>query len=60
MSTDRVQAPADEGVGITLPERNPAHADPNWYQLDLDDQIEDPDEPEFDPLPTERHRIVPS
>lgn len=59
MGTDRVQAPLNEGVGLVLPGRNPAHADPEWYQRDLDDEIEDPDMPAFDPLPTERHRKVP-
>jgi hypothetical protein len=39
--------------------RNPAHADPQWYEMDLDDPIEDPDQPTLDPLPTERHRKVP-
>lgn len=57
----RVQASATEGAGYgRLPgERNPAHADPQWYELDLDDDFEDPDEPFIDPLPTLRHRQVP-
>lgn len=46
-------------MGIRAPERNPAHADPDWYQRDLDDPIEDPDEPFYDWFPTERHRKVP-
>jgi hypothetical protein len=55
----RIQAPRSEGVGLKLPERNPAHEDPQWFEKDLDDEIEDPDvEPEH-PLPTERHRRVP-
>jgi hypothetical protein len=56
----RVQAPAGEGAGYgPLPRpRNPAHGDPNWYQLDTDDAIEDPDEAIIDPLPTPRHRNV--
>jgi len=58
--TDRVQAPLGEGVGLRIPERNPAHADPQWYEMDLDDPIEDPDEPALDPLPTERHRSIPA
>jgi hypothetical protein len=57
--TDRVSAPLSEGVGLRVPPRNPAHADPEWFQRDLDDQIEDPDAPAPDPLPTERHRKVP-
>jgi hypothetical protein len=52
-------APLTEGVGLVFPARNPAHADPQWYECDLDDPIEDPDAPDFDPLPTERHRQVP-
>jgi hypothetical protein len=60
MTTDRIMARRGEGVGIKFPERNPAHADPDWYQRDLDDPIEDPDEPWFDPLPTARHRAVPT
>jgi hypothetical protein len=48
-----------EGVGLVIPKRNPAHADPEWYQRDLDDELEDPDTPWLDPLPTERHRRVP-
>jgi hypothetical protein len=59
MSTDRVMAWRWEGAGYVIPERNPAHADPNWFQLDLDDPIEDPDEPWLDPLPTQRHRQIP-
>lgn len=39
--------------------RNPAHTDPDWFQRDLDDEVEDPDTPFIDPLPTERHRLVP-
>jgi hypothetical protein len=60
MGTDRVMALKEEGVGLDLPKtRNPAHADPNWYQTDADDPIEDPDTEPYDPLPTERHRQVP-
>jgi hypothetical protein len=58
--TDRLQAPLSEGVGLRFPKRNPAHADPDWYQRDLDDQWEDPDVEPADLLPTERHRTVPS
>ena len=39
--------------------RDPAHADSDWFQLDLDDEFDDPDMEFVDPLPTERHRIVP-
>jgi hypothetical protein len=60
LTTDRVSAPRSEGVGIKFPPRNPAHADPNWFQTDWDDQWEDPDVEPDDPLPTERHRTVPS
>lgn len=60
MTTKRVQASLREGAGYRIPERNPAHADPDWYQLDKDDLIEDPDEPFVDPLPTARHRSVPT
>jgi hypothetical protein len=59
VTADRHMAPYGEGVGLVLPGRNPAHADPEWYQLDLDDPIEDPDAPFVDPLPTERHRTIP-
>ncbi len=48
-----------EGAGYEIPSRNPAHADPEWFQCDLDDEIEDPDAPFYDPLPTPRHRQVP-
>ena len=43
----------------SVPARNPAHADPDWFQRDLDDEFEDPDTPFVDPLPTERHRRIP-
>jgi hypothetical protein len=46
-------------VGIYVPPRDPAHADPEWYQRDLDDQILDPDTEPVEILPTERHRRVP-
>lgn len=46
-------------VSGLVPVRDPAHEDPQWYECDLDDQYEDPDEPFVDPLPTERHRSVP-
>lgn len=44
---------------MLIPERNPAHADPQWFERDLDDAFEDPDVEPADPLPTERHRTVP-
>lgn len=56
---DRIIARRDEGVGIRFCDRDPAHSDPRWYELDTDDAIEDPDEPWSDPLPTARHREVP-
>lgn len=51
--------PRMEGEGPGLTPRDPAHADPDWFQLDKDDAIDDPDAPDYDPLPTERHRRVP-
>lgn len=59
MTQDRHQAPRSEGAGYVIPKRNPAHEDPQWFECDLDDQWEDPDVEPDDPLPTERHRIVP-
>lgn len=56
---DRFSAPRSEGAGYVIPVRNPAHADPQWYECDLDDEFEDPDVEPEDPLPTERHRTVP-
>jgi hypothetical protein len=46
-------------VGLEIPERDPAHADPQWFECDLDDEFDDPDAPFVDPLPTLRHRQVP-
>lgn len=48
-----------DSVRWEIPERNPAHADPNWFQLDLDDEWEDPDTEPVDLFPTERHWRVP-
>jgi hypothetical protein len=60
MGTGRVTAELWEVAGYgPMPARNPAHADPEWFQCDLDDEIEDPDEPWLDPLPTLRHRQIP-
>jgi hypothetical protein len=56
---DRISAPRSEGIGLTLPERKLSHADPEWYQRDLDEPIEDPDAEPIDPLPTQRHRQIP-
>jgi hypothetical protein len=58
----RVQAPLNEGAGYVIPKtRNPAHEPIDWFETDYDDQFEDPDAPDPpDPLPTERHRSVPS
>lgn len=55
----RVQAPRSEGIGLKLPERHPGHEHVQWYELDLDDEFDDPDVESLDPLPTERHRQVP-
>jgi len=40
-------------------DKNPAHEDPQWFELDLDDDLEDPDAEPVDPLPTERYRRIP-
>lgn len=57
----RVQASAAEGVGLgPLPGvRNAAHADPQWFEMDLDDAIEDPDAPFLDPFTSPRHYTLP-
>lgn len=55
---DRVQASKSEGIGLEIPERNPDHADPEWFQRDLDD-LESNDDDGLDPLPTARHRQLP-
>ncbi len=39
--------------------RYPGHADPQWYELDLDDELDDPDTEPVEILPTLRHREVP-
>lgn len=58
----RVQAPLTEGAGYVIPkQRDPAHEPIDWFETDYDDQFVDPDAPDPpDPLPTERHRRVPS
>lgn len=49
-----------EGIGLPpLPARDPAHEPCDWFETDYDDEIDDPDEEPFEPLPTERHRRVP-
>lgn len=46
-------------VGLIPSLRDQAHEPIDWFETDYDDQFEDPDEPDYDPLPTERHRRVP-
>lgn len=59
--TDKVQASPDEGAGYApIPPRDPAHANPQWFELGTDETFNDPDTPFFDPLPTARHRSIPS
>lgn len=58
MTLERIQAHKSEGVGLTFPPRDPKHADPEWFQRDLDDPESD-DPVGEDPLPTLRHRQVP-
>lgn len=56
----RVMASRSEGVGLPPARpRHPGHEDPQWFELDLDDEFDDPDVEPVDPLPTERHRTVP-
>jgi hypothetical protein len=55
----KVQFDKSEGIGLKLPERKPEQENPQWYELDLDDEFDDPDTEPHDPLPTERHRTVP-
>jgi hypothetical protein len=57
--TNRIQAPLNEGVGLKIPGRSAAHENPQWYELDTDDLIEDPDSEAADLLPTARYRSVP-
>jgi hypothetical protein len=59
MTTERISAPRSEGVGLIFRDRDPDHWDPEWYQRDLD-ELESNDPVGEDPLPTERHRTVPS
>lgn len=61
MTVERHMAPANEGAGYgALPPRNPAHEPIDWFETDYDDDFHDPDAPFIDPLPTPRHREVPS
>lgn len=56
--TDRVQAPASEGVGMEFPERQAdCGGRPSWYPFQVN--VCDVDDPELDPLPTDRHRELP-
>jgi hypothetical protein len=55
----RVQAPLNEGAGYYIPPRDPAHAEPDWFQTGKDELINDPDTEPVEILPTERHRRVP-
>jgi hypothetical protein len=58
-SSTRVQAPADEGVGlkIPLPRTVPPEWPADWWQRNVDDELE-PDAP--DPVPlTSRMKTVP-
>lgn len=58
--TDRVMALRTEGVGLPpAPPRHPGREHVQWFELDLDDEFDDPDVEPFDPLPTPRHREVP-
>lgn len=56
--SDRVQAPLDEGAGYVIEPRDPAHSDPQWFELGLDDVLNDPDWPWVEWLLSERHRRV--
>lgn len=55
------QAPASQGVGIQLPERRSDFTGkrPSWYPFQISQEGEDTDSPDFDPLPTDRHRTIP-
>lgn len=59
MTQDRNIADPKEGAGYYIPPRDPAHADPDWFQTGTDEDFNDPDAEFIDPLPTERHRRVP-
>ena len=56
-------APLGEGAGYAVPkpeDRHPGHEPINWFETDYDDAFDDPDTEFIDPLPTARHRKVPS
>lgn len=55
----RIQAPADEGAGIAFPRRlsDCTGKRPSWYPFQIN--VCDQDEPDIDPLPTDRHRELP-
>jgi hypothetical protein len=57
--TDRVIAPLDEGAGYNIPPRDPAHENPQWFELGTDETFNDPDTEPVDILPTPRHRSIP-
>ena len=59
MTQDRVQADPREGAGYRIPPRDPAHAEPDWFETGKDEELNDPDAPFIDPLPTARHRSIP-
>ena len=55
----KVQAEPDEGAGYIIPLRDPAHAEPDWFETGTDETLNDPDAAFVDPLPTPRHRSIP-
>ena len=61
LTPKRHMALREETVGYVMPgPRDPAHEPVNWFETDYDDEFVDPDAEPFDPLPTARHRSVPS
>jgi hypothetical protein len=60
VGTDRIIAPLSEGIGLgPPPERHPGHEHIQWFELDLDDEFDDPDEEPVELFPTERHWRIP-
>jgi hypothetical protein len=57
---ERVIAPLNEGAGYYIPPRDPAHAEPDWFETGTDEDLNDPDTEPVDLLPTPRHRAIPS
>lgn len=55
----RVQAHKSEGIGLKIPERDADCSGwrPSWYPFQVN--VCDVDDPDIDPLPTERHRTLP-